>query len=532
MCCQILLLSCFLWPIPPKNSDLLPLSGLSPAQQQKDLCALSYRISTQSEPCQKMFDQGLGYFYSYVWTESARSFETAVKHDPECAIAWWGLSRALQQWGAKSSKANDALKKAYELRHLASYPEKQLIEARAVERGIAKDAPTDQPARKQAACKILDDLLMLHPEDEEAWMNRGILASDGEFFGGKPAGSPYYLALTRLNPIHPGANHEMLHQYEKSKRPSLGWVYSEKFIESSPGIHHAWHMQGHLSTRLGRWENASVGSLKAIQLQRDFNQKWKIKPSEDHQWSHHLETCLQILTHQGRFREARQVYDEMKNLNYNTPDTFAGFLLASKDYPSLQKFIDETRPKNKSNASYYSALMFLSQNNISKAQAEIDILEEALKGNKKDKKLENKLRETRGLLLCKTGHADQGLPMLQKLADDSKTNYEQHAWGHGAYYMEAWGMAALSAGQENAAEEAFLEAIAHDPGSFRGPLGMQILCERNGKNTEAKQYQTMAEKAWQHAEVKAYAEEVAQARQLKATATLSTSTGKKEGNAQ
>ena len=141
MCCQIVLLACLVWPIPPKANDVLPLSGLAPAKYQKDLCRLTYRISTQSEECQKLFDQGLGYYYSYVWTEAARSFETALRHDPQCPMAWWGLSRALQQWGAKSGKSNDALKKAYDLSNLASYSEKQLILARAMERGIAKDQP-------------------------------------------------------------------------------------------------------------------------------------------------------------------------------------------------------------------------------------------------------------------------------------------------------------------------------------------------------------------------------------------------------
>lgn len=526
MCCQFLVLTCLLWPIAPKLPDTLPYSGLAPASQQAGLCTLSYRVSTQSEQCQKYFDQGLGYYYSYVWTEAARSFETAIRHDPECAMAWWGLSRAMQQWGAKSSKADDVLKKAYALKHLASYSEQQLIQARATERGIAKDAPKDAPARKLAAAKILDDLLILHPDDEEAWMTRGILAADNSFFGGNATSAPYFLALTRLNPVHPGANHEMLHQYEKSRRPSLGWVYSEKYIESSPGIPHSWHMQGHIATRLGRWENAITGSLKSIQIQREFNQHWKVKPGEDHQWSHHLETCLQILTHQGQYAQARQVCDEMKKLNYNVPDAFGRLYLDSRDYVSLQKFIDETRPKNKTVASYYSALMQLAKGEVSKAQPEIDVLDEAIKANKKDKKLEKRLLEVRGLALCKTGQAEQGLTILQKLADESKKSYEQHAWGHGAYYMEVWGMAALAAGKETIAEEAFLEAIAHDPGSFRGALGMQVLCERAGKADEARQYQSMAEKAWQHAEVKTYTAEVAQARLLKPVTTLSTSVGR------
>lgn len=527
MCCQYILLCCLLWPIPPANAtkriDLLPLSGWAPATVQPGLCSLSYRVSTQSEQCQKLFDQGLGYFYSYVWTESARSFETAVRHDPECAMAWWGLSRALQQWGAKAGKSNEALKKAYELRHLASYPERQLIEARAIERGIAKDSPADQSARKLSAAKVLDELLAMHADDEEAWMMRGILAADGEFFGGKPASAPYYLALVRLNPVHPGANHELLHQYEKSKRPALGWVYSEKYIESSPGIPHAWHMQGHLSTRLGRWEKAAEGALKSCQLQREFNQQWKIKPNEDHQWLHHLDTCLQILAHQGRFREAKEIYEEIIKLKFSANEPVARYLLASRQYEALQKYVEETRTKNKPQASYFAALLHLAQGNTAKAQAELDVLEEALKTNKQDKKLESRLREVRGVMLCRTGSAEVGLTILEKLADASKNNYEQHAWGHGAYFMEVWGMAALAAGKDAVAEEAFLEAIAHDPGSFKGPLGMQILCERTGRNEEAHQYQKMAEKAWQHAEVQAFAYEAAQARLQKMAPPVTTS---------
>lgn len=504
----------------------MPYSRLAPAKVQPGLCTLTYRISTQSPECQKFFDQGLGYFYSYVWHEAARSFETAARHDPECAMAWLGLSKALSQWSSRSSKAQDALKKAYELRQNASYSEKQLIEARAMEKGIAKDAPpVDGNARKLAAQKILDELIVLYPDDEEAWMSRGNLAADDKFFGGNPASALYYLSVIKLNPLHPGANHELLHRYEYGQRPTLGWIYSEKYIESSPGIPHSWHMQGHLATRLGRWEKAADQALKSIALQRQHNHLWKLKPNDDHQWSHHLETCLQILTHQGRYREARQVYDEMLSLKFNTPEAFARFLYQSHDDAGLQKWLDEARTKNKNTVNYYAALLQLRRGDLTKAQPEIDALEEALKKNPKDTKLQNKVWETRGLAQCKGGMVDQGLALLKKAADASKNDYQQHAWGHGAYYMEVWGLAALTAGRDAMAEEAFLEALAHDPGSFQGALGLQVLCERQGKTDEAKVYQAMAEKAWQHAEVKVYTSAVAEVRQSKSPSTLSTSAG-------
>src|SRR5262245_14793457 len=84
---------------PKPAGDKLPLSGLPPARVLPDLCGLKYRVSTASPECQALFDQGLGFYYSYVWMEAARSFETAARHDPDCAMAWWGLSRALEKWG-------------------------------------------------------------------------------------------------------------------------------------------------------------------------------------------------------------------------------------------------------------------------------------------------------------------------------------------------------------------------------------------------------------------------------------------------
>src|SRR5438067_1293590 len=89
-------------PAPPlaatPAADKLPISGLAPAKLLPNLCTVSYRVSTRSPECQKFFDQGLGWFYSYVWMEAARSFETAARHDPDCAMAWWGLARACDEW--------------------------------------------------------------------------------------------------------------------------------------------------------------------------------------------------------------------------------------------------------------------------------------------------------------------------------------------------------------------------------------------------------------------------------------------------
>ena len=80
--------------------------------------------------------------------------------------------------------------------------------------------------------------------------------------------------------------------------------------------------------------------------------------------------------------------------------------------------------------------------------------------------------------------------------DKTKNDYGHHSWGNGAYYMEAWGSGALHAGRDEVAEEAFLEALAHDPGSVRAALGMQVLCERQGRGDEASQQVAQHLKRW------------------------------------
>src|SRR5437764_8924958 len=112
-------------PIPPAKPETLPLTKLPPAKVRPNQCLLTYRISTRSPECQAHFDQGLGYFYNYVWMEAARSFETASKIDPDCAMAWWGLSRALEEW--KGPIHLEALKTAQKLLPKASDRELRLI---------------------------------------------------------------------------------------------------------------------------------------------------------------------------------------------------------------------------------------------------------------------------------------------------------------------------------------------------------------------------------------------------------------------
>jgi tetratricopeptide (TPR) repeat protein len=479
---------------PPSNK--LPLCGLTPSKLAPNLCVLKYRISTGSPECQAFFDQGLGYFYSYVWMEAARSFETACKYDPNCAIAWWGLSRALEQY--KKPGANDAMKKGQDLLPRASHRESLLITARLEEKGLLANVG-DAEARKKAAIKTLDTLLALYDDDEEGWYYRAQLAGGSGLFGGQVSAVPFYKALLRINPLHPGANHELVHFYENMHRPALGWPYAEKYIESSPGIPHAFHMQAHLATRLGRWQKTTGWSMKAIELERAYHKFMGVKPSEDHQYAHHLETLMRGLIHDGRFTEARKLEQECLAEKVKHPLIWFALHLAERDFEGALKIVNDERKKDKLSGSYHAALVYLKMKNPARAAPEVAVLQEAWQNKRYDKRLELQIWEVLGMLMCQQGQPEGGLKLLAKAAERTKNDYSHHAWGNGAYHMEAWGIAALECNKLEVAEEAFLEALAHDPGCFHAALGMQVLCERLGRTAEAIDFAALAHRCWKQA---------------------------------
>lgn len=505
---------------PKRATDGMPITGLSPAKVIPGLCLYSYPVSSSNAECRALCDQAFGYYYSYIWMEAARNFETVVVRDPDCAYAWLGLSRSLEKWGKGAnppsatpfasvlgnaiqgqlpeplakSPVEFARDKAKQLMPKASQREQLLIQAHLQEKGIWPNTPPEE--RKKKAQATLDELLTLYEDDEEGWFWRAQVAEGGN------GGVPFYKALLRINPVNPGANHELVHFYENFKRPALGWPYAEGYVKSSPGLPHAFHMQAHLAMRIGKWGVTTDWSAKAVELEKAYHKALKVLPPEDHQFSHHMETLTRSLVHDGRFAEAKKIKAEAEGYGYNYRPEWLRMALAEKDWEEAAKIIEPLRRTDKANAAYYGALLALEKGDTSRASAEIDTLREQQQTRKTDKTLEPKLWEVQARHLCQTGQADAGLKLFKRLIDRTKDDYKHHAWGNGAIFMETWGLASLEANSAAMAAEAFQEALAHDSGSVRGALGMWAVCDRLGQTDEADRYLKVAHRCWSRADAK------------------------------
>ncbi len=472
----------------------MPLTRLTPAIITKDLCLYRYPVTTSNPACQEHINQSLGYYYSYVYMEAARSAETAVTLDPQCAYGWLCLHRALERWGQKN--AQQALEKAKELMPQANHREQMLIQALLQDKGMWPNTPPS--SRRSSAIATLDSLLTIYDDDEEGWFARAQLSNG-------PGAVVFYKALLRINPLHPGASHELVHFFENYQRPALGWPYAQAYMASTPGIAHSFHMQAHLAMRIGKWAHTCDWSAHAIELERAYHKSMNLNPKEDSQFDHHLETLMRSLIHDGRFVEARAIEKEVQESHFQRTAWLGHqFRLhqGERNWPEVEKIIAEVRKTDKARASYLAALMYLDREDPARAAAEVDVLRQEQQKRKTDRLLEQRFWETQGRLFCKQGQDQEGCKLLQRTVDRIKNDYQAHSWGNGGYWMEQWGIGALEAGNATIAEEAFLEALAHDAGSVRGALGMQALCDRLGRHDEAHRFALVADRCWRKADRK------------------------------
>src|SRR5258706_10560724 len=111
----------------------LPLLAAEPrVTLDPGLGSLHWKVSTKSAKAQAFYDQGMRYVYAFNHESAVRSFNEAVRLDPELAMGYWGTALALGP-NINLDVDPDREKQAYEAVHQA---EKHLAHASAKERDL------------------------------------------------------------------------------------------------------------------------------------------------------------------------------------------------------------------------------------------------------------------------------------------------------------------------------------------------------------------------------------------------------------
>lgn len=258
-----------------------------------------FPVSTKVPEAQQFFSQGVAQLHSFYYFEAERSFRQAAALDPGLAMAYWGLAMANVN---NEKRAKEFLARAEQLKDKADGREKLWI---AFQTEWYRQAAGEKRAR--ASIKALEAIVADYPDDVEA---KAFLAWACFHFSDKglPISShgavdSIIADVLRANPTHPGAHHYRIHLWDGEKAArALG--SAALFGPSAAGIAHAWHMPGHIYSKLHRYGDAALHQEASARVDHAQMIRDRTMPYQIFNYVHNNQWCMQDLMYVGRVRDA------------------------------------------------------------------------------------------------------------------------------------------------------------------------------------------------------------------------------------
>jgi len=266
-----------------------------------DLGSYSCPITTTSELAQLWFDRGLNWTYGYNHEEAVECFTTALTHDPQCAMAYWGIAYASgpnynMPWAlfdetgrAKAlAAAYDATQAALALTGAVSAVEHALITALPA-RYPQRDLGEDMHAWNHDFADAMRAAFAQHPDnlDLRTVYAESLLNLSPWKMWDLPSGLPAKGAATTeaqqvletaLNSApgamtHPGLLHLYIHLMEMSPTPEKALKAGDALRDLVPDAGHLVHMPTHIDVLCGHYENVVFWNQKAVQADLRYYQR-------------------------------------------------------------------------------------------------------------------------------------------------------------------------------------------------------------------------------------------------------------------
>ncbi|MCI0732834.1 MAG: hypothetical protein L0Y38_03295 [Methylococcaceae bacterium] len=243
-----------------------------------------YPITTEFPIVQDYFNQGLILSYGFNHAEAARSFREAARHDPLCAMCYWGEALVLgpninaQMAESDVVPAYSAVQKALSLTESADSKEKALIQAlsaRYAKQPVKDRSTLDRAyadAMREVAGRFANDpvigalfaesLMDLHPWD--FWTETG----EAQLW--TPEIVSTLERVLEIDSNNPLANHLYIHVMEASPHPERALPSVRRLPTLVPGSGHLVHMPAHIYIRIGHYREAVRANQAAVRVDHDY----------------------------------------------------------------------------------------------------------------------------------------------------------------------------------------------------------------------------------------------------------------------
>lgn len=262
-----------------------------------DLGSYHRPIETAAPQAQVWFNRGLVWAYAFNHEEAVHCFERALEHDPDLAVARWGIAYAVGPNYNKAWEAFDPVELADALARArtelaaaaggrSSAIERALIDALVVR--FPTDDPLDTASLTQghlAYAEAMSAVVRTYPDDvdvqalaADALLNVTAWALWDSATGEPAPGSRVLEAKVILDTAltvptgqsHPGILHLYIHAMEMSAHPEEALPAADLLRDLVPDAGHLQHMPSHIDVLCGDYRASVVANHAAVRADRKF----------------------------------------------------------------------------------------------------------------------------------------------------------------------------------------------------------------------------------------------------------------------
>ena len=209
------------------------------------------------------FDLALSLLHSFEYAEAEKAFVQVIDMDPDCAMAYWGVSMSIFQslWMQADLSY---LEKGEKLLEIANKLPKSDLEndyLDAISVFYTDWRNIDKVTRKRLYESKMEALYTKHEGDTEAAVFyalaiRAAADPDDKSYARQKKSGKILEDLFTEKPNHPGIAHYIIHNYDYPELAEKGLSTARRYAEIAPASAHAQHMPSHIFTRLGLWDES------------------------------------------------------------------------------------------------------------------------------------------------------------------------------------------------------------------------------------------------------------------------------------
>ena len=503
-----------------------------------NLGALHHPITTGSDLAQRYFDQGLRLVYAFNHEEAIRSFEEAVKQDPNAPMPYWGVALALgPNINAAMSKedglrAAETIKKAQARLSSATPAERAYIDA--LSKRYLGSPRASRASLDKAYADAMRSVWRAYPDDADA----GVLFAEAmmdlhpwDFWtaeGAPKHGTQEIVttleAVLEKSPDHPGACHYYIHAVEASREPQRALACADRLPRLMPGAGHLVHMPAHIYARVGMYHESSERNAEAAHADERYLADAHLTGDyADGYYSHNLHFLWSSLMMEGRSAEALKtatslvttITDEEARSNRSKQAYLTTKLMTWIRFGRWEDLLREPPPSKglhlvEGTWRLGRGLALVATGRLPGAEGERQALLTLTKQFRRSKNQQDKLerdllkiaeRLLAGQIAAQRRRHDEAIKTFREAAkiEDALQGAEPPHWSLPVrHYL---GPVLLLAGHPTEAESEYRTDLKWNPENGWGLFGLMQSLKAQRREAEAAEISGRFEKAWAHADV-------------------------------